>query len=406
MELRRKERLNKMVVIPDKHVPVDEKENIDELKGKMTKSSEEKMMNSVMENDKDTIDKGKLIQESINNGLGAFTPDMMYSELVSDYNLTKKLYGEKIIRLLYGYDPNYIEKNLNIPEFQKVLKENAKQNVERLKKEGLIDKDGNITDSGYELASLVLYAEEVDNITPKGIYGTRFHKKASNYGGSEDTRDYRKGDRYKDIELKKSVKSAIRRGHSEIQIEDIKVYEKTSKGQIYLIYAIDSSGSMKGKKIAMAKKAGAALCYKAMQEKDKVGLLVFSDEIKDAIEPCSDFMRIIKEMTKIRAGAQTDLVMAIKRAITLFPSANVTKHLLFLTDAMPTKGEEPERETMEYISLAVSHGITISLIGLGLDRKGRILAEKITEIGKGKLYVVENLEELDKIVLQDYYGVG
>ena len=37
--------------------------------------------------------------------------------------------------------------------------------------------------------------------------------------------------------------------------------------------------------------------------------------------------------------------------------------------------------------------------------KGRELAEKIVEIGEGRLYAVRNLQNIDKVVLEDYYSV-
>ena len=77
-----------------------------------------------------------------------------------------------------------------------------------------------------------------------------------------------------------------------------------------------------------------------------------------------------------------------------------------LTDALPTKGDEPEKSTIEEASIARSKGITISLIGINLDDKGKKVAEKIVELGEGRLYVVRNSENVDKVVLEDYYSVG
>jgi ABC-type proline/glycine betaine transport system ATPase subunit len=48
---------------------------------------------------------------------------------------------------------------------------------------------------------------------------------------------------------------------------------------------------------------------------------------------------------------------------------------------------------------------TIVLIEINLDEKGKKLAERIVEIGDGKLYVVNNADNVDEIVLEDYYGV-
>ncbi|MEK6828478.1 MAG: hypothetical protein AABX78_03945, partial [Nanoarchaeota archaeon] len=267
----------------------------EELSGKLAfQQLEDKFMHSVLDNDKKVIDSGKLISDAINQGMSSFSPDLMFEQLVKSYQLAKQIYGESIIRLVSGYEPDYIKKNIGIPEFQKELKEKIQQKIEELKEEGFLLKDNSLSEKGVELASLVLYFEELDKIVPKGIIGEKISKKTFVYGDKENARLYKKGDRYRDISLKKSIKLAIRRRHNYFHNKDLQVYEKQSKGQTYIVYALDASGSMKGKKIDACKKAGIALAYKAINEKDKVGLIVFGSEVKETIEPTLDFTMLLK----------------------------------------------------------------------------------------------------------------
>lgn len=366
---------------------------------------EDKLMRSVLENDQDKIDEGLVIEEAINRGIGAFTPDLMFEDIVKNYSLAKQLFGETLLRAVSGYDPDYIEKNIGIPEFQRELKKHIDNKLDQMKKDKVLDKEGLITEKGIELASVVLYTQELDNITPKGIHGERVHKKYFIYGDKQDTRTRRKGDRYKDFAIKQSVKTAIRRGHENIETSDLKTFQRRSKGEVCIIYALDSSGSMKGDKISTCKKAGVSLAYKAIQEKDKVGLLVFGDEVTDVVEPTTDFPRLLQAITRVRAAAETDMSAVLRRAVELFPNENITKHLLFLSDSAPTKGDDPIKETIEAASIAAANGITISIVGINLDDKGKKLAEKVTEIGQGKLYSVKDLKDVNRIVLEDYYAV-
>ena len=387
-------------------VELKEFSKAEELSGKLAfQQLEDKLMHSVLENDKKTIDSGKLISDAINQGMSSFTPDLMFEQLVKNYTLAKQIYGESIIRLVSGYEPDYVKKNIGIPEFQRELKEKIQEKIKELKDEGLLEKDNSLSEKGIELASLVLYFEELDKIVPKGIIGEKISKKIFIYGEKENSRIYKKGDRYRDIALKKSVKLALRRGHRNFDGKDLQVFEKQSRGQTYIIYGLDASGSMKGKKIEACKKAGIALAYKAINERDKVGLIVFGSEIKEVVEPTSDFIRLLKEITRIKASKETDIAATIKKAIEIFPSEDITKHLILITDALPTKGDEPEKLTLEEVSMARSKGITISLIGINLDEKGKKFAEKIIQVGEGRLYVVRNLENVDEIVLEDYYSV-
>lgn len=377
----------------------------EEEKGSLAPSEEDKLMKSVLQNDKETIEDGKIVADAINQGLNSFTPDMTFENITTNFSIAKNIYGESLIKLLTSYNPSYINKNLGIPEFRKELKQKIEQSIADLKDRKVLNKDGTISEKGIALASLILYTEELDNIMPKGILGKKVHKKQSHYGDKEEIRNYKKSDRYKDIAVRKAVRLAIRRGHNQVEKADLKTFERQSKGSVYVVYGIDASGSMKGKKIEVAKKAGIALAYKAITSKDKVGIVVFGTDVKDVVEPTSDFSFLLKEITKIRASMQTDFTAMLRKAVEIFPNEKVTKHLVILTDAMPTVGDKPEEDTMGEVSAARAAGITISIVGINLSREGKKLAEKIAQLGEGRLYVVRNLDNVDKIVLEDYYSV-
>ncbi|HLC97137.1 MAG TPA: VWA domain-containing protein [Candidatus Nanoarchaeia archaeon] len=394
------------VIYFDSHSDVQKLEAIEEKKGKLASQFEEnKLMKSVLENDKQTIKEGKLIKDALNVGLNSFTPDLIFEQLVKNYSITKKMLGPSLVRELTDYDASYVDKNVRIPEFQREMRKNIQKNIERLQDKDLITKEGMISDPGIELASLILYTEELDSLVARGMAGERIHKKAFLYGDKEDVRNYRKGDRYRDIAIKQSVKLAVRRGDDSIHVGNIKSFERQSKGRIHIIYALDASGSMKGRKIETCKKAGIALAFKAIQERDKVGLMVFGSEIKEAISPTADFMHLLRHITGIRAAKETNLAQTIIKSMELFLDKQATKHLVLLTDVMPTVGKDPENETLEAASMARAAGITISLIGVQLEKKAEKLAEQIVELGKGRLYLIRNLDDLDKVVLEDYYGI-
>ena len=391
--------------VPNTHVEVKNTENIEALKGNLASDfSDKKLMRSVLEGDKDSIEDGKLISNSIDLGVGAFTPDLMYDKLVSNYSMTQKMYGEAFVRQILGFEPGYLKKNIHIPEFQKDLKKAIKERIKKLKDKGLVDDQGFVLDKGLELASIVLYVEELDHLMPKGILGTKINKKKHLYGDRADVVKF-KNHRFKDVAIRKSIKKAIRRGHSKLISGDLMAYKRKSKGQVYIVYAIDASGSMKGEKIKQCKKAGIALSYKAIEEKDKVGLIVFGKEVKEKIEPTQDFPLLIKTVANIRASNETDIASTNSDAIELFPNKNVTKHLILLSDALPTKGKKPEQSTLEAVSKARASNITISFIGIKLDEKGEKLAKKIAEFGGGRLYKVTDIEDIDKLVLEDYFSV-
>ncbi len=363
------------------------------------------LQNAILDGKKETIEEGRLLNEAISQGIGAFSPDTLFEKLVRSYSTAVQIYGPSLLRLVTGYEPSYIQRNTKIPEFQVELKKKISEHIERLKEDGFLDEEGAISEKGVEFASLTLYHEELDSLNPKGLFGERIQQKESSSGEKEATKKHGKYDRYRDIAIRKSIRLAIQRGHPSITSGDLKTFVRKSKGRITVIYAIDASASMKGKKIEQCRRAGIALAYKAIQEKDKVGLIVFGDEISEAIPPTDDFKHLAMAITRCKAKRQTDIAKTLKAAVDLFPPGNGTKHLIFLTDALPTAGKDPINETLQSASIASSNGITVSLIGLGLNEEGRKLAEQIVRIGNGRLSAIKDTDRLDVVVLEDYYSV-
>lgn len=368
-------------------------------------NEEDKLMHSVLEGDPESDD-GKMVEDALNNSVGAFVPDMMFSKMVKDFKQAKQMYGERILQQLTGYDADYIEKNVKVPEFQRDIQSKIGQKIKDLKNKDILDNDGKITDKGIKLASLVMYTEELDHLKAQGLFGDKKSKEKSRYGEKDDDWPYKKGDRYADIDVRKTIKTTIKRGRKKIIPEDIRIFERKSEGSIEIIYAIDASGSMKGKKIEMTKKAGIALAYKALDNKDKVGLIIFGSQIKSKVAPTDNFYDLLKELTSVSASKETDFGKTIEGAITLFsPKQELTKHLVFITDGMPTVGEDPEKHALDAISIAAESGITCSMIGVNIDEESAKFLRKAAELGKGKFHAAKQTENLDSIILEDYYAL-
>ncbi len=374
------------------------KGSIEEKEGKLKKQNkEDKLLSSILEGKKS--EEGKLLRNALNNNLFSFNPDMMFQQIVKNYSLAKEIYGESFIRQIAN------ENDVGFPEVQRKIKQKILNKFEEMQDNQIVNKDLEITEDGLKFAALSLYVEEIDNLVSKGLIGEKFNREKSHYGSKEEVKEFKKGDRYRDIALRKSIKVAIKRNHKNIEKRDLRSFEKESKGKINIVYGLDASGSMKGNKIDMCKKAGVALAFKAIEERDEVGLLVFGSKVEDIVHPTHDFMMLLNKIVRIRAKQETNIASTIMKAIEMFPNDDSTKHLILITDAMPTKGEDPEKETLNAVENACSCGITISMIGINLDKKGKVLAEKISQVGNGRLQIVKNLEDLDMVVLQDYYSL-
>lgn len=313
--------------------------------------------------------------------------------------------GPVLIRELTGYDDSFVEKNINVPEFKRELKDRIKNNLEKLKDEGLLNKQGFITDEGFELSTLSMLSEELDKLEGQGYFGEKQSKKRSQYGERQDYRAFERHDKYKDISIKQTAKHAIRRGRKKITSEDLIVADRLARGKVEIVYAVDASGSMKGEKIKVAKKAGIALAYSTIKNNDEAGLVVFESKTILEKEPSKNFFELALDLNKIKTKGETDIGLSIEKATQLFKHSKKTKHIVILTDALQTTRNKSEKDVIEKVNIAINQGITISMIGINMNKQGEELAKKIVDLTNGTLYKVKNIEEIDQIILEDYYRV-
>lgn len=382
---------------------IEELEEVQGLQGD-TGSDPEKdgLMHSVLPHD-DEVNDGKLLAQSYDYNISSFQPDLLFEQLCKDYKRSKKLYGETLIRELTGYDDEFVEKNINIPEFKNQLKSNIKQKVDELRKKKLLDKDGNITQEGIRLATLIRYTEELERLTTRG-QGNEERQETGLYGERKDYRRYQ-GERFADLNMRQSIRNAIRRGHNKVFREDLVVNDRQERAKVTVVYALDASGSMRGQKISMAKRAGVALAYQAISDKNDVGLIVFTSKIEKVVAPTKEFLELLEALSVVRAGLETDIALTIEEATNLLSGIKGAKHLVLLTDALPTRtknNKSPQKRVLEAVSSARAQNISLTLIGISLDKEGESLARRIVEIGDGKLYLAQSNDAIDTIILEDY----
>lgn len=385
---------------------IEKKSKADELQGILSPSDKEGLPRKVLETDKKDIEDGKIIEEAFDRNIGSFVPESMFEQMVKNYKNAEKLFGETLIRELSGYDPKYIDKNIKIPEFQRELKKRIKDKVDDLKDKGLLKESGLITVKGIDASALFLMDEEFEN-SKKGFtsFGEKVPVIANLSGDRTESRNYRKGDKYKDIAIKQTVTRSIKRGRTQVLQEDLQTFEREANQQINIIYAIDSSGSMRGEKLRLAKKAGVSLANKAIKDRNKVGLVAFGSEVDKQLNLTNNLYDFTLYLSKLTPGQETNISLAITKSVELLHDAKGIKHIVLLTDGLHTTSADPEKEVITEVIKARQDNITISVVGISLDEIGLNLAEKIVNTSKGNLYSVKDLEDMRGIIIADYYSL-
>lgn len=172
-----------------------------------------------------------------------------------------------------------------------------------------------------------------------------------------------------------------------------------------VVFVLDTSGSMAGKKLEQAKKA-LSFCIENLNDNDRFEIVRFSteaellfDKLQDASRAQRD--RALEFIKNLRPIGGTAIADALARAVKLRPAGGQRPFVVvFLTDGQPTVGETNEDKIAASVAPPAREGETggaptrIFCFGIGTDINTHLL-DKVTErTGAASQYVLpeEDLE--------------
>jgi Ca-activated chloride channel family protein len=176
-----------------------------------------------------------------------------------------------------------------------------------------------------------------------------------------------------------------------------------------LIFVLDSSGSMRGKKIQQAREA-VRFIIDHLDEKDHFsiidfddGVSLFADEIVAASaknrEKAHQFIESIED------SGGTNINEALLRALRMMPSGERPNYILFLTDGLPTVGITQTAEILKNVSQANTAKSRLIVFGVGYDVNTELL-DKLTAENRGASVYVSETEDLEIAVSSTYEKIS
>jgi len=167
-----------------------------------------------------------------------------------------------------------------------------------------------------------------------------------------------------------------------------------------VIFVLDTSGSMKdNNKIEQAKKA-LEFCIRSLRKEDRFNLITFSADVrpfKSVLQEVTPAIQdeAVKWVKDIEARGGTNIDEALQNALGMVDaSAKRPCMVVFLTDGMPTVGEQNPENILKNIAQKNSANTRIFTFGVGYDVNTHLL-DKIAEASKGaREYITpdENIE--------------
>jgi len=176
-----------------------------------------------------------------------------------------------------------------------------------------------------------------------------------------------------------------------------------------IVFVLDVSGSMRGRKIEQAKKA-LVFCVNALNPKDRFEVITFSNGVskhfgklvdanKGNIADASGFIK------SIAANGGTNINQALLDGLAMFNENERPKFIIFLTDGQPTQGVRDVRKIIENVSSANKGGVRLFVFGVGYN-VNTLLLDKLAEENNGSREYVKEKESIELKVSNLYSKIA
>ncbi|MCE9544334.1 MAG: VIT and VWA domain-containing protein [Planctomycetia bacterium] len=176
-----------------------------------------------------------------------------------------------------------------------------------------------------------------------------------------------------------------------------------------VMFVVDRSGSMSGKKIEQAK-AALSFVLNNLQQGDLFNVVAFDTEV-ESFRP--ELQRYNDETRKaalgfvdgIYAGGGTNIDGALKTALDQLQDDKRPNYVIFMTDGNPTVGEKNEAQIVAHSRQFNKIGARIFNFGVGYDLNARLL-DRLTEAHRGQSEYVRPNEDIEARVSKLYNRIG
>ncbi|MEO0229785.1 MAG: VWA domain-containing protein [candidate division WOR-3 bacterium] len=176
--------------------------------------------------------------------------------------------------------------------------------------------------------------------------------------------------------------------------------------RVNLVLILDKSGSMEGEPIENLKKAVKEILNQ-LDDEDRISIVLFDSEARVLVSntPASarkELRTRVEDIfplggTSIDEGMELGLQEAEK-----FLGEDVVSWMILLTDGKNDHGDD--NKCLELARVARKKGINISTIGLGRKWDPKLL-EQISDFSGGKMYYVDNPEDLKEKFLKELENI-
>ncbi|MHB8970787.1 MAG: VIT domain-containing protein [Pirellulaceae bacterium] len=176
-----------------------------------------------------------------------------------------------------------------------------------------------------------------------------------------------------------------------------------------VVFVVDRSGSMSGKKLDQAKGA-LKFVLNNLREADLFNIIAYDSSVESfrpELQRYSDQARneALGFIEGIYAGGSTNIDGALQTALTQLQDGSRPNYIVFLTDGLPTAGERREPQIVAQARAANKVHARVFSFGVGFDVNSRLLDKLARECFGQSQYVLPD-EDIEAQVARLYGRIG
>ena len=173
---------------------------------------------------------------------------------------------------------------------------------------------------------------------------------------------------------------------------------------IDLSIALDISGSMRGDKIIMAKKALIKLIQK-LNDDDNISISKFNNK-SEQVFPCQKVKKLkeidyASELEKIHPSGGTNILLAFKEAYNSITMENCNKNKIRRIIIITDMEDNVNKTLTEFCEKISKEGIYISILGISSSFRTD-LAELISHVKGANYVVITEIKDINKYLVEDF----
>ena len=176
-----------------------------------------------------------------------------------------------------------------------------------------------------------------------------------------------------------------------------------------IVFVLDTSGSMFGKKIEQAK-AALNFVLENLNPADRFAVIAFSDRPRaqsDKLIPVSTatIAAATRWVQKLQADGGTNIDAALTTALSSFEGNNRPHYLIFLTDGEPTVGKTEPANIIADAANANTTGARIFAFGVGYN-VNTLLLDRLSQDNHGTTVYVTPSDNLERAISSFYHKIA